>query len=738
MFRFVFSRACLMPRVRNLGLALLVATVMLPAVAQPASAATPVSADVALNVLVLDDGSPMVEAIADRLTSEGQPFTRLDLNASSRPQITDAFLVTLNASGAHAKFSGVVAPNEAPSQLTSDERTMLADYETAFRVRQVSAYTWAHPEVGLNYAANPGYVGAVDGLRASVTPEGAAGAFAYLNGVTLDDISPNVSESWGYLATPVATTATSSFTPLLTATIPGSDVQGSLIGAYENNGREQLIVTFASNKSQNHWKTISHGVVTWLTRGISLTYNRNFFSVHIDDILLPDALWSEEGNCTIGDGCDPVAYPETAPGATSRMTTTDVQRLLNWQSSSGIKLDMVFNGGGAAEQKAETGSDALEAALLANSAQLRWINHTWSHPYLGCVQDFTKTPWACAKTTTDAIQYASRTTIYNEIAQNQQYAATNNLPNYRSNVLVTGEHSGLKSAPQMSVDNPNLASALKLTGIQWVASDASRESTVRTIGSAKTVPRYPMNIYYNTETKSQAVDEYNWIYTSAADGGSGACEKLTDVMTCIAPLDKVTGFDSYIVPVESRIALAHLLGNDPRPHYAHQANLAADGVLYPVLDKVLATYRTDFADIAPLLNPTMEDAGAELVRQANWKAATSRLTGTVSGSSVTIKNTSASSLTAPVTMPSGTRQGSTTFGTSYAGQNSAWVSFGAGQSRAYSMRGSSGYATTVVWPVPSPVSGGVPNPVVEAQSPTTVLPLNQAESKVVEAVKPGS
>ena len=682
----------------------------------------------------------MTDAIASRLVAEGQPVTTVDLTSANRPAITSSFLVGMDYKGAHARFSGVVAPNEAPSQLSAGERQLLADYELAFKVRQVSAYTWAHPEVGLNYAANPGYVGAVDGMRATVTASGAADAFSYLKGVTLDDISPAVAESWGYLATPLAPTADQTFTPLVTATIPGTDTQGSLIGVFNDKGREQLVMTFASNKSQNHWKELSHGVVRWLTRGISTTFNRNYLAVHIDDVLLPDALWSEDGNCTIGDGCDPVAYPETAPGATTRMTASDVQRLLSWQNASGIKLDMVYNGSGAADFKADNGSDPLEANLLAAKGQLRFVNHTWSHPYLGCVQDFTKVPWQCAKDAAGRIQYATASTITTEINKNKQYATANALgatsAGYGPGVLVTGEHSGLKTLPQMSVDNPNLATALTLTGINWVASDASRESSIRTIGSATTVPRYPMNIYYNTDTKSQAVDEYNWIYTSAANGGSGMCEQNPATMTCITPLSKDTGFDGFIVPIEARIALGHLLGNDPRPHYAHQSNLAADGILYPVLDRVIATYRGDFAATAPLVNPTMRESGEELVRQSAWSSRTSSIAATISGTTVSVRNSSLSTVTVPLTLPAGARAGASAFGSSYGGEQSSWINLGGLGTRTYTLPAASGFATSVTWPVAPAAPTGTPNLAVEKQVATKAIPVNLASSKVIEAAEP--
>ena len=57
-------------------------------------------------------------------------------------------------------------------------------------------------------------------------------------------------------------------------------------------------------------------------------------------------------------------------------------------------------------------------------------------------------------------------------------------------------------------------------------------------------------------------DEYNWIYTSVADGGSGICTANPETSTCIAPLNVNTGYASYIVPTETRIDMLHILGND--------------------------------------------------------------------------------------------------------------------------------------------------------------------------------
>ncbi|WP_232547024.1 hypothetical protein [Propioniciclava soli] len=704
--------------------------ILLAGAAAPATAATAVRADIRLNVLVLDDGQPMVAALAARLASEGQPTTVVDLNAADRPTLTADFLATTDAAGAHGQFSGVVAPNEAPSQLSEAERQVLAQYERTFGVREVAAYTWAHPEVGLNYAANPGYVGAVDGLTATVTPAALAADFRYLKGTfTLDDLDPRVDESWGYLATPLAPTATTSFTPLVTAPIPGSAEAGSLLGVFTHDGREQLVTTFASNRHQAHFQVLAHGIVAWLTRGVTLGTSRNYLSVHIDDVLLPDSLWSVEGNCTIGDDCDPAVYPPEGPGATVRMTKADVTALLAWQKRTGVKLDMVYNGFGATEYKNDhkTLIDPLEMALLLNKYQLRWINHTWSHPWLGCTQNYTALgTWQCGTDATGAVAWTSLATLNSEIGKNKSYAQWNLLPNYDAKALVTGEHSGIRALPQMPNDNPNLATALAQQKIAWIATDNSRESTVRTIGPATTVPRYPMAVFYNAATKQQMADEYNWMYTAAADGGSGYCEAHPETTTCIAPLDLATGYDSYIAPLEARIDLGHVLANDPRPHYAHQSNLAGERILYPVVDQILTRYQALFATNAPVVNPTMVEAGTELLRQSTWPTQQASISATLSGQQVTVTNRAGSAVTVPATAPAGTKAavGRTAWTMpSYGGQASGARSVPAGQTLTLTLPAASGYATSVVWPVVPDVPVATPNPAVEAQEPTVELPV---------------
>ncbi len=186
-----------------------------------------------------------------------------------------------------------------------------------------------------------------------------------------------------------------------------------------------------------------------------------------------------------------------------------------------------------------------------------------------------------------------------------------------------------------------------------------------------------MNVYYNVGTAAEMTDEYNWIYTSRADGGSGICES-DPASTCLDdPLDPATGYSSHIVPQEARTALGHVVSNDPRPHYVHQSNLAEERLLYPVLDRVLEDYAALFAANTPLENLAQADIGTELQRRAAWEAAVEagRVTAYRIGDTVTV--TAPAGTHIPVTAPEGTRKqrllGTTAFGTPYAGQRSAWT-----------------------------------------------------------------
>ncbi|MFH9721732.1 hypothetical protein ACH4M4_02025 [Streptomyces sp. NPDC017254] len=659
-------------RVAALAAAALLATVV-PS-AQALAAPVP---RIDLTVLVVDDGGSAVGAITAELKGSGVPYRRIDLNDPNRPVLDTAFLSDTLDGRPRAKYQGVVLPHESAFGPDSAEHTALQAYERTFGIPQVDAYTWSHPGVGLDYTNEGGWSGVLDGVTAGVTAAGKAGPFQYLSGaLTFEDNDPAIAESYGYAGRPRA-----GYTSYVDVPVDGAagGARASLVGEYTADGRRELVVTFAYNQYQRQFRALARGIVDWLTQGVHLGQSRNYLSVHVDDVFAPDARWDAALNCTPGD-FDCVG--DDGEGANPiRMTVADAQYAATWQKSSGLTLDMVYNGGQGEQWKTEhAGSDPLTDRLVADRAQYRWINHTYTHPFLGCVQDNTVVPWQCAKNAQGATLWVSRAELSAQIRDNQNWAVRKGIAVDRSE-LVTGEHSGLRTLPQQPVDNPNLAGALADNGVKWAGSDNSREPQQRSIGTAsgaaKTVPRHPMNVYYNVGTAAEMADEYNWLYTAAADGGSGICES-NPLSTCLTePLPTTTGYADHIVPQEARTALSHVLGNDPRPHYVHQSNLAEERLLYPVLDRILTDYRGLFAPSAPLVNPAQRDVGTELTRRAAWDQALAagKVTAYRIGTAVTVK--APSGVVAPLTAPEGTRKrlllGTTVFGTAYAGTRSAWT-----------------------------------------------------------------
>ncbi|WP_242483167.1 hypothetical protein [Streptomyces sp. HSG2] len=651
-----------------LAASLLTASIGLPGIAH----AAPTEARIDLRVLVVSDGGPATDAIAAELRTAGTPYTEVDLQAADRPTIDADFLADTVDGRPRARFQAVVLPNDNPFPSESDEMAALVDYERTYAIPQVDAYTYARPEVGLNYAAGSGYAGSVDGVQAEVTAAGKAGPFGYLDGaVPFEDNSPTVGESYAYLSTPAPD---ADFTPYVEATAPGGSTKGSLVGEYKHDGRRELVVTFVYNQYQQQFRLLARGIVEWMTGGVHLGASRNYFAVHVDDVLAADDRWDTVLKCTPGDVDCPEGEGTPDP---IRMVPDDVDHATAWQRDRDFTLDFAYNAAGSVDTREENdGADPLTDSLVAARDEFRWINHTYTHAFLGCVQDTTVVPWKCATDADGETEWMSRNGIVDEIATNRVWGETNQLP-LENDELVTGEHSGLWVLPQQPEDNPNLGPALADTGIEWLASDHSRDPAQRQVGSATTVSRYPMNVFYNAGREVEQVDEYNWIYTSRAQGGSGICEDNPDTTTCLpAPLDTTTGYDDYIVPLETRIALSHVLGNDPRPHFIHQSNLAEDRIAYPVLDGVLADYAGLFADDTPVVNLRMKDIGVELRRRDQWQSAVAA--GDVEahriGDTVTVRAPEGTPIT--TTVPEGTLQDGTPHGDAYAGARSAWTDAG--------------------------------------------------------------
>lgn len=269
----------------------LIAALGIPSTAARADAAAP---RIDLRVLVVSDGGPATEAIAAELDTAGTPYTEIDLTRSDRPVIDADYLADTVDGRERAKFQAVVLPNDNPFPANSAEMAALVAYERAYDVPQVDAYTYARPEAGLQYPVHGGYSGSVDGVQAEVTDAGRAGPFGYLDGpVPFEDNSPTVGESYAYLSTPVAG---ADFTPYVQAPIPGTTKRGSLVGEYRHDGRRELVVTFVYNRHQQQFRLLARGIVQWMTGGVHLGSSRNYFAVHVDDVLAADDRWNSELN----------------------------------------------------------------------------------------------------------------------------------------------------------------------------------------------------------------------------------------------------------------------------------------------------------------------------------------------------------------------------------------------------------------------------------------------------------
>jgi hypothetical protein len=306
-----------------------------------------------------------------------------------------------------------------------------------------------------------------------------------------------------------------------------------------------------------------------------------------------------------------------------------------------------------------------------------------------------------------------------------------------SDTGAAGSAAAPPSSNTASIDpygqNPNFAAAMRSAGVRNAGADASKPYPVTPTSTTgptypagtsfvespiRVIPRYPTNVYYNVATQAQLTDEYNYLYLPPSLGGACVDTAITTCRTSPASWDD-------IVAAESQRMFEHMMGNDPRPHYFHQTNLAESdtpegAVFYPVLDALLAEYRTYFNANAPIVQLTPTQISDQLARQEAWATASARnVTGYVEGARVTIVNGS-SSTTIPLT--------GTEAGTPYGGSRSGWAT---------AARGRSTHTAATAWPAETPPPPPPPPAPLLAQPLTVVTSLvHAADASVAEKVAP--
>jgi hypothetical protein len=395
-----------------LGMATLLVGSLLSIVANKAEGATPIQLN--LKVLLVGSGpnDPTTSAWESALTSEGVPYTEVTANTSGGYGAYTAALPTLpSTAGSVGPYNGVVIA-DSPAAYAAGQLTSLFTYESLYGVRQIDGYTY--PYLGITDATS----GALDGTTGTLTPAGLA-ALPELSGPVPFDTG-----TYGYGAT---VNPGAPFTPWL------DNAAGQVLGGvYQHPSTDaqanvsELELDFDYNANQLQFELLAPGLINWVTADTHLGLYRNYFGQDVDDNFISDNEWSSQYQCTPG-ATDPVdfacpvavqgATPGSAPGvpADVQMSAADVAYVVNWEAQTGIRLNMAFNGIGACtapvagdESSANcTGSvtdpggtytdpgqvvdpsypndQGLVNALLADKADFNWINHTWSHQFLGCI-----------------------------------------------------------------------------------------------------------------------------------------------------------------------------------------------------------------------------------------------------------------------------------------------------------------------------------------------------------------
>src|SRR4051794_13424927 len=213
-------------------LSLLLVGAVSPAAAEAAALG---STRIDLKVLVVDDGTVGVRALVAEMDREGVPYDKVGAGTPITAA-TGSAAGTLEGPTAQAPrgyYQAVVM--SGANGLSAPDLATLAAYERKFGVRQVDANVF----LGGDYGLGEPWSGPLDGLTATVSAAGLAGPFGYLKGsVTIDDFDANTSESYGYLAPPVAAAPGTTFQPLLTGPIPHrapAGGTGTPIGGHTHN-----------------------------------------------------------------------------------------------------------------------------------------------------------------------------------------------------------------------------------------------------------------------------------------------------------------------------------------------------------------------------------------------------------------------------------------------------------------------------------------------------------------------
>jgi hypothetical protein len=500
-------------------------------------------------------GSPYDVLCADRDQLSDQLLVKNDVGRYNAVLLTSAALLQRQDGGAFASAFDAAA------------WSLLWRYERAYGVRQVvlNAAPGVEPE---DQGLRPGSEGPTgpEPVQLRLTAVGAT-VFDYLR----PDARLPLADAYVYRTrlTP-GTTAR----PLLTLE---DDVVAALATA--GDGREGLVVCFTVGAAQPIEELLGYGLLRWATRGVLLGEHRHWLNVDIDD-------W-----CNLDvDGAQAWSSTLPAAGASTQALALAQDRLrVRYPLAAGVTLNLAYNGAGPTAWRipvqARTADPEATPEASRPPADVRWVNHTFSHP---------------------SLHTASYEECRFEIAANLDLATQRGLK-VDPSVLKTPGYSGLGVlAPAegtrvldqgLTASNPHLLAAARSLGVRYVHGNMSFDSHRPTCFNGGiihplqreivVVPDWPTGIPWWAATPDEAVAGHPTWHAGADGEASGPA-----------------GY-AQLIEIEAEEGSRHVMRGSVYTHTLHRANTyeynPGRSLAIDWLDGVLGRYSALYA--VPLKSP---------------------------------------------------------------------------------------------------------------------------------------
>jgi hypothetical protein len=380
-------------------------------------------------------GSPYDVLYADRDRLSDQLLVKNDVGRYNAVLLTSAALLKRQDGGAFA------------SAFDAATWSLLRRYERAYDVRQVvlNAAPGGEPEDQGLRPESEGPTGH-EPVQLRMTAAGAC-VFDYLR----PDARLPLADAYVYRARLAPGTTAR---PLLTLE---DDVVAALATA--GDGRESLLVCFTVGAAQPIEELLGYGLLKWATRGVLLGEHRHWLNVDIDD-------W-----CNLDvDGAQAWSSTLPAAGASTQTLALAQDRLrARYPLAAGLTLNLAYNGAGPSAWRipvqARTADPGATPKASRPTADVRWVNHTFSHP---------------------SLHTASYQECHLEIAANLDVARRRGLT-VEPTVLKTPGYSGLgvlapaEGAAQvldqgLAASNPHLLAAARSLGVRYLHGNMSFDS----------------------------------------------------------------------------------------------------------------------------------------------------------------------------------------------------------------------------------------------------------------------